>query len=201
MNDFNFIAPFYSSLSRIVFGDTLMKAQTHFFTEIPEGAHVLFVGGGNGDVLKYCPSSWKIDFLEKSPVMLELAKKKVINHDVQFLQEDFFLFESNQKYHAVITPFFFDMFSNEQVKKGIERIKTLHLKPKGIWLFTDFVENKPNRFKKILVKTMYLFFRLTAKLEQQQLPDFEQLFNEIKAKQDSKMLFFGNMIKSNVFRF
>ncbi len=77
---FDWIAPYYDWLTRLVFGRSIRRAQRHFLGQIPPGARVLVVGGGTGwllvDLLKR-PAVTHVTYLEASAVMLRLAQQKV----------------------------------------------------------------------------------------------------------------------------
>ena len=81
--DFNWIAPLYDPLARVVFGWRLQRAQTVFLDQIPAGAVILIVGGGTGWLLEQVLTHWqprRVIYLEASARMLERASRRMLNH-------------------------------------------------------------------------------------------------------------------------
>ena len=50
--DFNTVARPYDFISRLVFGDSLVEAQTSLLHYIPSNSQILIVGGGTGWILE-----------------------------------------------------------------------------------------------------------------------------------------------------
>ena len=77
---FDLIAPYYDSLARLVFGDSIRHCQLEYLDKIPPGAQVLILGGGTGwllgELMKINPSC-RVWYLESSIKMLEMTKGKV----------------------------------------------------------------------------------------------------------------------------
>ena len=75
---FDFIAPFYDLLARLVFGRAISRSQTRFLLEIPSGAKVLILGGGTGwillDIFRQANPS-EVLYLEASSHMLAKAQE------------------------------------------------------------------------------------------------------------------------------
>ena len=78
LNRFNWIAPYYDTLTCLVFGNTIWKAQTGYLNYVPPHATVLVLGGGSGKWLRDLlqrNETCQICFVEASSKMVELAKK------------------------------------------------------------------------------------------------------------------------------
>ena len=87
-SNFNFIAPFYNFLQRLIFGNHLQKAQSFFLNEIKPSSTVLIIGGGSGEIISsifQVSIPEKVVFVEQSSKMIELAKPKVKNNKVEFV--------------------------------------------------------------------------------------------------------------------
>ncbi len=200
-NNFDFVAPFYDFLAKIIFGKNIQSAQTHFLNHIPDNANILILGGGSGQILKEifsCNINCQILYVEKSKKMLALSKKQLTNRQ---LEKVIFTHKvdstSNQNFEVIITNFFLDVFE----KKGLENIMKLLrglLSEEGIWLFTDF-QYQNIWWQKILLKLMFAFFRLFASLESNQLYDFEKAFDILGMKSLKSKSFFYKMIVSHVY--
>ena len=120
MNDFNFVAPFYKSLSRLVFGDTLVQAQRYFLNQIPIGSKILILGGGDGALLSYLDITYKVDFVEMSSKMIALAENQDYLCEVNFvLGDESILTES---YDVIITPFVLDCFKEDKLQEVLQKL-------------------------------------------------------------------------------
>ncbi len=170
INSFNFIAPFYDLLAKVVFGDNLEKASVIFLDKIQKNHNVLILGGGTGKLISSLPKANSIHYLEKSEKMIHRAKQKHSENELTFINIDFLAYEPSHKYDVIVCPFFLDCFSDESLKNVIFKIKEL-LKKDGLMIVTDFDNKNQSRF---LMKVMHLFFRITANLESKSLSNIHQ---------------------------
>ena len=201
-NNYNHIAFIYDALVRFVFGNQLLQAQRHFFSQLPKDANILFVGGGTGEILPELLSIAKpclIDYVELSPKMISMAKKKCSqNKYVHFIQNDFNDFVPSKKYDVVITFFFLDLFKEEKINVLIQKIN-IALSAEGLWLFTDFVDRGHYRwYHKVFVKLMYVFFRVFTNVERHKLPNFSEHFTKHSFHTIKVKSFFHGLISSKV---
>ena len=165
VNDFDFIAPFYDQLQRLIFGKALLNAQIAHISEIRESDNVLILGGGTGEILEHLPLCENIDYVEKSHLMIRRAKRRLVNRPVDFIREDFLNFQSDRKYDIIICPFFLDCFGEENLLTVISICKQ-KLTSGGKMIVIDFAENSSGSW---IVKRMHFFFRITANLESRNL--------------------------------
>jgi ubiquinone/menaquinone biosynthesis C-methylase UbiE len=112
--NFDFIAPFYDSLARLVFGKALQKAKTSFTDRIPTGGRLLLMGGGTGTILntllKTHPAL-EIDFVDVSGKMLKLAENNLdsgFHHRVTFIHGDHHAIQTDKIYDAATSFFVID---------------------------------------------------------------------------------------------
>jgi ubiquinone/menaquinone biosynthesis C-methylase UbiE len=184
-NNYNFIAPLYDSLVRLVFGRAVFQAQMAFIQQLPDQAEVLFVGGGSGQVLQAIlkqKPQLKITYLEQSKKMLALSQKKVSKtHKVDFIAGDLSQLPVN-KFDAVLTFFFFDIFKAEEGTSIFNQIDQ-QLKTKGLWFIADFLPPQKRKHQ-ILEKMMYAFLCISTNIATARIPKLQKLF----AKQSFKLL-------------
>ena len=209
---FDRVAPYYDRLSRWVFGGTLLAAQRHFLSQTSEGARVLFLGGGTGlllDDLLQLPQVKSITYVEASVHMLAMAEKRVAQlrkssdsvlppvHFVHGTEHDI----PPGQYSVVITHFLLDMYEPVTLHEMMLTIRST-LSPDAQWLFTDFeISNQPGKrwWHWLLVKSMFLFFRITAGLTVRQLPDYKAAFDSIGFHLQAEKSFYGELIVSRVY--
>ncbi len=174
---FNFIAKYYTLLSKLVFGTALETAKTSLFYKIPAQAKVLFIGGGTGTSLKalvLLKPNVQVDFVEVSEQMMERAKKQMdFANTINFISSPIEEFKG-EKYDVLITEFFFDLFTKDKIMQLMPHIM-LKLNVGGCWIDTDFrpTAKLPQR---VLLKIMYLFFNVTVGLKTLSLADVQKLY-------------------------
>jgi ubiquinone/menaquinone biosynthesis C-methylase UbiE len=183
-NNYNSIARFYDFISRIIYRDSIIKAQVSLIQFISENNKVLIVGGGTGWILeeisKLNKQNISVVYVEKSSAMIALAKKRNYkNLRVEFIEKRIEDYSSAEKFDIIFTPFLFDNFFKEKIDAVFIQLDTL-LKQNGIWLYADFVNDKTNKklWQQFLLKVMYLFFRLTTRIETQTLINMRPYFAE-----------------------
>jgi ubiquinone/menaquinone biosynthesis C-methylase UbiE len=183
-NNFNPVAWCYDELSWIVFGNKLKQSQRVLLDHVQDGAKILILGGGTGWMLHELLKTKKVDkvdYLEASEKMLYKTKERIPSEYhacINFIhgQED--QIPEHTYYDCVITCYFFDLFSGERQKKIIALI-TNSLKEEGRLLVADFnLSFSSPLFHKVLMKTMYLFFRMVSNIEASTLEPFRLILRE-----------------------
>ncbi|HEY2725651.1 MAG TPA: class I SAM-dependent methyltransferase [Parafilimonas sp.] len=204
-NNYNGIARFYDVISRFVYQNSIVKAQVFLIQFIAENNKVLIVGGGTGWILeeisKLNKPNISIMYVEKSSAMIALAKKRNYkNIEVNFIEKGIEDYISAEQFDVIITPFLFDNFLKDKIDVVFKQLNTL-LKQNGIWLYADFVNDKTNKklWQQFLLKTMYLFFRLTANIETQKLIDMRPYFAN-NYTLISQLFFYRNFIQAIAFK-
>ncbi|HYF69997.1 MAG TPA: class I SAM-dependent methyltransferase [Ohtaekwangia sp.] len=175
LNNFDAIARLYDTLSFLVFGNTLFKAQLQFLHVIPSGAKILMLGGGTGallrKILKVCPDC-TVWYIEASSAMIEIASKKNNSPvNVRFIHGTESDIPLQHRFDVVITNFYFDLFPTDKLGTIIKTI-SLSCSSEVRWLVTDFTDPK-NLWQKLLLKIMYRFFRVVCKIEASTIPDWQ----------------------------
>lgn len=194
--NYDHTAWFYDALSRMVFGSSIRKAQISTLKYIPAHAHVLIAGGGTGWILdeisRIHPSGLTITYVEISENMTALSKQKnVRNNAVQFINKPVEEVKLAFAADVVITPFLFDNFT-QQAAEGLFSHLHYQLKPGGIWLYTDFRVKK--NWHRLLLKSMYSFFRIFKAVQVNSLPDIDHLINKFGYQIISINTFYGDFI-------
>ena len=201
--NYNNSAWFYDKLSRLIYGKALIKAQVYLLDNIPAGSKILIAGGGTGwileEIAKLYPSGLKISYVEISTNMIALSKKRITGeNNVDFINAPVEDVPLPTDYDVVITPFLFDNFTEENLRKIFKHIHQ-SLKPGGLWLNTDF-KLTGKWWQRILLRSMILFFRVICRIEATRLPDIEKRFNETGYAIVKQGSFFGEFILSTAYQ-
>jgi ubiquinone/menaquinone biosynthesis C-methylase UbiE len=193
---------FYDSLARVVFGNSLVKAQTHFLHLIPANANVLIAGGGTGwiieEISKIHPVGLHITYVEISARMMALAKKHTTNNVVTYVNAPVENAGLLADFDVMITPFLLDSLSPDIFNKVFDNLYDL-LKPGGLWLNTDF-QLTGKWWQKPLLNTMYFFFRTVGCVDSSILPDLKKAFANKEMKLFDEALFYGNFVAAGVYK-
>ena len=202
---FDKIAFIYDSLAKLIFGNSIRKAQYACLEDIPEGGNVLILGGGTGwlleKLMKMKPAC-KIWYVEASKSMLAKAKE-VVEHqpsaNLRFIHgtEEDIAADSDVAFDAVITNFYFDLFTPLTLDRVLNQIIKL-MGRKAVLLVSDFVD-RGVWWQRLLLFVMYRFFRTLCGIESPRLPEWRNHltnvgFNELKTKS-----YYGGFIESSVY--
>lgn len=208
LKGFDFIAPFYDTLARLVFGSTLRRAQQAALAGLPLGApRVLIVGGGTGwilgDIWQRRPQA-QVLYLEASTRMLAQALAWQQRHQPQRAGQVMFRLGTEaalaptERFDAVLTFFFLDLFAPPELERVVRRLHAAR-RPGAPWLLADFTP--PTRWwHRGLLAVMYRFFRLTTGISASALPPTQAVLAQVGLQPQRRQLFFDEMIEATVFR-
>jgi len=201
--NYNNSAWFYDRLSKVIYGKALVRSQVWLLQFIPAGSKILIVGGGTGwildEIAKVHPSGLQITYAEIAPNMVKLSKKRNAgNNQVVFINDGIENIKLDNDYDVVITPFLFDNFTEENFKRIFEYIHSA-LKPGGFWLNTDF-RLTGKWWQKVMLKSMFLFFRTICGIEAKKLPGIQAAFSKYGHSEVKSKSFFGDFILSTLYQ-
>jgi SAM-dependent methyltransferase len=108
---------------------------------------------------------------------------------------------AGRSYDSILTGFLFDNFSPEHASEAFQALDGL-LKKGGAWLFTDFIYQKGlgGIWQRLLLQTMYLFFRLVCRVEAKQLTDMAPFFARADYREIRAAYHYGGLIKAVAYR-
>jgi len=204
-NNYDHAASFYDRLAQLIFGSTIRKSQFSLLHYNFSNSKIIIVGGGTGAILeelgKLKTDPLTITFIEISEKMLRKAKKKNAGcHKVKYIHSDVEHFTTNDSFDIIITPFLFDNFTADKAKQVFNHLNAM-LDREGIWLFTDFyISSETPLWQRLLLKLMYRFFKILARVEANQLPDTASLFANAAYSCERETFFYGNFIRAAIYR-
>jgi ubiquinone/menaquinone biosynthesis C-methylase UbiE len=201
--NYNNSAWFYDSLAGLVYGKALVKAQAYLLHFIPPNSNILVVGGGTGwileEIAKVHPSGLTITYVEIAPNMMALSKKRNIGgNKVIFINDAIENVNLPADFDVVLTPFLFDNFTEETLLNVFRNINSL-LKKDGLWLNCDF-QLTGKWWQWILLKSMFVFFRLVCGIEASKLPEITTCFKNNGYSLAEEKTFFGAFIIAEVYK-
>jgi ubiquinone/menaquinone biosynthesis C-methylase UbiE len=196
-------ASFYDGLSRLVFGNALVKAQSYFLPEIPADAKVLIIGGGTGwileEIAKVHPTGLNIVYVEISSKMMSLSRKRNIGaNQIEFINQAIEEVKYPEHFDVIITPFLFDNYKQADLPSTFHHIHQM-LKPGGLWLNTDFqLTGKWWQF--LMLKSMLLFFKVLCGVQTWRLPNVEREFERLGYSLMETKLFFKDFVGARMYK-
>jgi SAM-dependent methyltransferase len=185
--DFDLIARPYRWLEYLILGSALERCRTHFLPALLDRRRALVLGDGDGRFLARllsANSTLHADAVDISAAMLALlrhrceaapsnAAGRLETHNTSALE-----FEPTRCYDLVVAHFFLDCFTQAELEALITRL-TPHLEPGALWLVSDFrIPAGPlSPFAHLLVRGLYLAFRILTGLRTTRLPDHVAVLN------------------------
>jgi ubiquinone/menaquinone biosynthesis C-methylase UbiE len=194
---------FYDRLSRLVYGKALINAQVYLLPYVPSNSNILIAGGGTGwlleELAKIHPTGLNITYVEISAKMMALSQKRNGgNNQLTFINKPVEEVVFTEQFDVIITPFLFDNFTEDTLHTVFTHLNN-HLKTSGLWLNTDF-RLTGRWWQNILLKSMFLFFRLLCHIEASKLPDTQNHFKKNGYAVIAESNFFADFINSTVYR-
>jgi ubiquinone/menaquinone biosynthesis C-methylase UbiE len=202
-SNYDHTAWFYDPLSKLVFGRSIVNSQVALLKHIPAKANVLIVGGGTGwileEIAKIHPHDLLITYVEISAQMTALSQKRNYgNNLVTFINKPVEEVKLAQPVDVILTPFLFDNFTSKNLLNIFTHIHQ-QLKPDGLWLNTDF-QVAGKWWHKLLLQTMYTFFKVFGAVETTSMPEIPILFKQKSYRILSQQTFYGSFITSQVWQ-
>ena len=199
LNRFDWIAPYYDKIAKLVFGNSISRAQSCHWNLIRPHSYVLILGGGTGSwLLDFVSvnSSCKLFYVDASMEMINRAKRNcnqaacvTFIHGTERDVPDI-------KFDAIITHFYMDMFSDQQLDNLITELIGKMNNP-ALWIVADFEKSK--WWHGLYLRMMYLFFKASKSISNNQLPDWHRIMSSRKFRNNESESFYGNFIQCRAY--
>jgi ubiquinone/menaquinone biosynthesis C-methylase UbiE len=171
---FDLLAPHYRWMEAVLAGGLLQRCRVRWLSEVRDARHALLLGEGNGRMLEVCAAALpdcEFSLVDQSEGMLVQARRrwkhlggtqKITFHHADLRQWR----DENAEYDLVVTNFFLDCFSPDELDTVITNI-SVTASSKARWLVADFsIPNSGWRRARAhaVLGMAYWFFRLTANI-------------------------------------
>ncbi|QNL20617.1 class I SAM-dependent methyltransferase [Hyphobacterium sp. CCMP332] len=192
-NNYGIIAPFYDLLKKIVFGQSLIKAECIHLNGVSQESKLLVVGCGSSEFLEHIDTSkFKcINCIDKSAKMCEKSRKRRDNLNladkIRIEKKDFKNFGSSVKYDVIALPFFLDSQKFNDIPLILDKCHSM-LAEQGSLIITDFNSKTYRKSNILLIKSMYIFFRISTNIPVLTLFDTRNFIDLKKWKQENSYL-------------
>jgi tRNA (cmo5U34)-methyltransferase len=207
LTGFDRVASFYDALSRLVFGPALRQAQQAALAGLPDGSpHVLILGGGTGwvltEILRLRPAATVL-YLEASPRMLAKARTRLLRdypaalNQIEFRHGTQYALTPTEHFDVVVTFFVLDCIALPELPAALARLRAAQ-RPEAPWLLADFRRARRG-WRRLLLATMYFFFRLTTGLKAREFPDLRAALGRLGLRQRQRSFFFRGAVEAVVY--
>lgn len=200
---FDRIARPYRLLEYLTMGRLLERTRLSFLPRLGETRNALVLGDGDGRFLaQMLASNTKLHAtaIDVSAEMLGLLRERsaLYNDRLRTEQIDALSFSppAGTRYDLVATHFFLDCLLQPQLEH-LTRSVASSLAPGALWVVSDFrIPSGPMRLPaQILVRSLYLAFRILTGLRTTNLPDHTSSFNANGlALVERKVFLFGVLV-------
>jgi ubiquinone/menaquinone biosynthesis C-methylase UbiE len=170
---FDNLAPYYRWMEFIFAGGKMHRCRTAFLDQIPQPKNILLLGEGHGRSLVECCRRFadaQITCVDASEQMLVQARRQLTRHNLKTSQVEFIhagilnWSPCGKTYDLIVTNFFLDCFTPEQLEQMIPRIAGSSARNAN-WLIADFQIPSVGwrRIRsRLIIWMLYVFFRLTT---------------------------------------
>jgi cyclopropane fatty-acyl-phospholipid synthase-like methyltransferase len=204
--DFNRIARAYQWLEYLSFGPLLERCRFYRLAEMADSRRAEVIGDGDGRFLarlmKQTPQL-EAEAVDASPEMLRLLRQRVAAAGASGRLitrcEDARGFSPSGQYDLVVTHFFLDCLTTDEVATLAARIRA-HLLPGALWVVSDFaiprgVAALPGR---LIVSSLYAAFGILTGLETRKLPRHDQALHAAGFSLADRKEWLGGLLFSEV---
>ena len=155
------------------FGRELERRRFRFLPDLKCARRALVLGDGDGRfTARLVQQGAPIDYIDLSERMLALARGRAGTEHVAYRQGDALQLPlPSGEYDLIASHFFFDCFEEPDARLLIDRVGQA-AQPQAQWLVSEFREP---HWARLLVRGLYLFFRLTTGLQTRHLIDHRPL--------------------------
>lgn len=198
-------------LEHLAFGDALERARATFIPDLAGAERVLIIGEGDGrflsKLLQVNPGC-QIDCLDFSSEMMmrcreRLQRARLPLQCIHLLCADAFTYTyPAQHYDAVVTLFFFDLFTEREISSLIPKLAN-SLKMGGAWFYADFhiPEAGTARWRSLAwLRLMYSFFRWQTGISAKRFVDPTPLFRHVGLERSKQRLLSGGLLRADLYR-
>lgn len=182
--NFDPLARAYRWMEYLSFGPMLERCRFHFLQQCVHARHALILGDGDGRFtarLFAANPGVQVTVVDASAAMLATLRCRVerigpqASVRLQTIHADLRSFTPSEgSYDLVVSHFFLDCLTDEEVDDLIERIAP-HLSKDAAWLISEFAipsKGWKRLFASLLLRFLYFAFSRITGLRVQQIPDY-----------------------------
>jgi SAM-dependent methyltransferase len=209
--NFDRIAPIYRCAEYATFGRSLEKCRNRYLPQLQRSHNALVLGDGDGRFLAHLLAAnpgLTADAVDTSRTMLHLLEQraKAISPDargrLRTHHANALDFSPERSYDLIVTHFFLDCLSQTEIQTLFARIAP-YVEPGGLLVLSEFRIPQGAMYfpSRILVRLLYLAFRLLTGLRICRLPDYATALNSAGFVRIAQHLSLGGLLVSELWQF
>lgn len=203
---FDFVAPLYSTLEWLAFGNALNEARRAFLPCIVSAERLLLIGEGDGRFLTTClrdKVGGSITVIDSSLKMLARAEAQAsgVAHrtTVRFIHRDIRGLRCREgKFDAIVTHFFLDLFRPESQRAVISEISEL-ADLNAVWVDVDYVLKLRSAYCRTIDWLQYRFDRCFSGIEADRHYEPKHLIAEFGWVSNEKLQFVNDVVNAHLY--
>lgn len=207
--NFNRIARLYRWMEYLALGPLLERTREYFLPRLGTCRSALVLGDGDGRFtarMMAAHPEMRVHAVDLSPVMMKLLETRVARAGARARLRttvgDALEFEPDRQVDLVVTHFFLDCLTQEQVFSLVKRLKP-YLNKGGLWLVSDFqVPSEPRlrRLGQLLIRALYLAFRVLTGLQGTRVPAYRGSLQMARLVRVGEHLEMGGMLTTQLWQ-
>ena len=208
--NFDPIAKPYRWLEYLTLGRTLERCRLHFLPLLLDSKQAIILGDGDGRFtaqLLTANPTLRATAVDTGAAMLQLLRQRCqvanVSARLRTHQTSALTFTppTPETYDLVVTHFFLDCLTQPDLEALVART-TKHLHPETLWLLSDFrIPSGPMRLPaKVLVRTLYLAFRILTGLRTTRLPDHATPLTQAGLTRKARHLFLAGILTTELWQ-
>jgi len=209
MSGFDRLAKPYRWMEYLSFGRALERCRFRFLPQLTDAKHALVLGDGDGRfaarLLRAAPDV-VIDAVDASPAMLaalhaRCGGERVVTHCADLsvgLPDEL----AAQRFDVVTTHFFLDCLTTAQVALLAQQLRPL-LAEDARWVVSEFAVPERGAMRwasRVVVRCLYVGFRLLTGLRAQQLPAYHDALQREGFAMVESVSSLGGLLMSEMWR-
>jgi SAM-dependent methyltransferase len=207
-SNFDRIARLYRWLEYVSFGPMLERCRFWRISELADARGALILGDGDGRFLALLLAAnplLEADVVDQSAGMLRLLEKRVAiagaQERVRTYEVDALEYQICGTYDLVVTHFFLDCFSTEDVRALAKKFRP-HLSKDALWVVSEFAvpRGMASLPARAIVAGLYAAFRVITGLRVQKLPDYAGAFAEAGLVLEKRRNFLAGLLVNEIWR-
>jgi SAM-dependent methyltransferase len=208
IRSFDLIARPYRTLEYLTLGRTLERTRLHLLPQLLKAKNALVLGDGDGRFLAHLLAqnpSLHATAIDISAAMLDLLRERSAPYSdrLHTKQTNALNFKppADTTYDLVVTHFFLDCLTQSELQQLTTSLKPA-LAPEALWVVSDF-RIPPGLMQwpaKILVRSLYLAFRVLTGLRITRLPDHAAALHATGFELLQQNFFFRGLLTTELWR-
>jgi len=204
---FDLLAPHYDWMEALTAGQRLQRARTVWLDELRDCRRILSVGEGHGKFAEACTTRFphaELTCVEDSKKMLGRARARLTGSPakINWVEADIFQWRPTGKYDAVVTCFFLDCFTADQLAEVIEKLAE-SAAPHAAWIVVDFSVPSSGLARwraQVIHALMYGFFRVATSLPTRHMTAPDALLRAHGFRLEGRREFEWGLLRADLWR-